>query len=134
MAKIQLAQWPTNEWSRGENNLALEKIALEYVDIKQNDPNHLSTNYHLGLIQMDAYNFAEAERILTIAMDQNESHPGVLKNLGYAKLWQGKVDEANIILRDIPGIAGEIDAYVWWWDEQGKLELSDFAQKFKEVP
>ncbi len=134
MAKIQLSQWPTNEWSSGENNSQLAQVGSEYQALIAAYPEYAPNFYHLGLITAEAKNFNQAkenfERSYTLAPD----HLGIKKNLGLALLWTGDQAQAIKLLKDVPGVDGEIDAYVWWWGEQGEQELSKLANELKNDP
>ncbi len=134
MAKIQLESWPTNEWSKGEHAAGLNQLRPSYQQILSNQPDHSPTSYHVGLIEMESREFEQAVQSLTAAYTQNPDHPGIQKNLGMATLWTGDIEGAIDLLKDIPGINGEIDAYIWWWAEQGEQELSNRASDLKNNP
>jgi hypothetical protein len=48
----------------------------------------------------------------------------VIKNLGDSYAWLGEMDKARLYLERIPEAKSELDVYVWWWDTQGRQDLS----------
>ncbi len=127
MDQIELAGYPANHWDDGAQANQLQAAKLLFVrSLKYDDRNPIA-NYHLGLIEMSERNFASASDHLAKAYQQEPWHRGVIKNLGYSYAWLGKMDEAQQYLKQIPEAKSELDVYVWWWDTQGRQDLSDKA-------
>jgi lipopolysaccharide biosynthesis regulator YciM len=88
------------------------------------DATNWIANYHLGLIEMSERDFASASRHLAVAYQQKPGHRGIIKNLGYSYAWLGETDKACLYLGMIPEAESELDVYIWWWDTQGRQDLS----------
>ena len=131
MAKIQLADWPTGEWSRGETVSELKSLAANFELALENDRQNSSALYRLGLISMEKHDFSKAAEYFAQAHALHSSHTGISKNLGYALLWSGKPDEAQVYLNNVEGIRNELDAYIWWWQSLDRPDLSDIAKTFQ---
>jgi hypothetical protein len=124
MAKVELADYPANKWDEGGPNVELQsaKILIER-SLAYNANNRLA-NYRLGLIDMSEKDFQSAAGYLEKAYQLDASHRGVVKNLGYSYAWSGKLDKARLYLERIPEAQSELEVYEWWWDEQGRHDLS----------
>jgi hypothetical protein len=48
--------------------------------------------------------------------------------LGYSYTWAGQFDKADKMLVNIPESQQEMSVYIWWWDTQGRSDLSSNAQ------
>ena len=132
MAKIQLEDWPINEWSKGESVDRLQSIESVFNQALELDPNNSTAYFRLGLIEIEKRNFAGAKNHLEVAFNLRPDHIGIRKNYGYAILWSGDIDQGIHLLSGLEGIDQEIDAYIWWWDSQGETELSSIAKQVKE--
>ena len=55
------------------------------------------------------------------------NHRGIIKSLGYSYLWSGDFQNAQVLLTQIPEAEQELDVYTWWWDTQGRNDLSENA-------
>ena len=124
MARVQLAGFPTDKWAdidtipvpvTAESSL---RLAFQY------DPNNATANYHLGLISMLHQDFESASAYLETAYERFPGHRGIIKNLGYSYVWLGEMDKAETLLAQIPEAQHELEVYVWWWDLQGRQDLS----------
>jgi len=93
------------------------------------DATNRIANYHLGLIDMLDRDFSAASKHLETAYQQEPWHRGVIKNLGYSYAWLGEMDKARLYLERIPEAKSELDVYVWWWDTQGRQDLSANASR-----
>lgn len=132
MAQVQLADWPTNEWSKGQHAAPLEMIAPDFERAIEINSLDTTSYYRLGLIHMESREFDEAKTQLSKAMELQPAHSGIKKNYGYALLWSGQIEEGLLVLEDLPEIQQEVDAYVWWWGQVGEDELSGIAQSAKD--
>ena len=73
--------------------------------------------------------FQSAAGYLETALEQAPEHRGIIKSLGYCYTWLGDVDKARPLLEEIPEARSELEVYVWWWDTQGRLDLSAHASE-----
>jgi hypothetical protein len=72
-------------------------------------------------------NFELASKYLNTAYEVAPDHRGVVKSLGYCYVWLGDLEKAELLLSKIPEAQEELDVYVWWWDTQGRDDLSNKA-------
>jgi tetratricopeptide (TPR) repeat protein len=127
MSKAELKNFPTNQWATSDMAHRLEpaestlQIALQY------DPRNQTANYRLGLISMLRHDFKSAVANLETADQEAPNHRGIIKNLGYAYVWLGEFDKAQTLLDHIPESQKEMSVYIWWWDTQGRPDLSENA-------
>ncbi len=127
MARIELAGWPTNRWDTGENSDAFGPAAARFERALDRDPANLTAHYRLGLIAMLRRDYAAAAGHLEAAHAIDPGHRGVVKNLGYALVWLGETERAAGLLVMVPEAAPEMDAYQFWWSEQGRPDLAERA-------
>ena len=57
-------------------------------------------------------------------MKKSPKNRGLIKNLGYSYLWLGEMDKAKTLLEQLPETQEELKAYTWWWNTQGRSDLS----------
>jgi tetratricopeptide repeat protein len=127
MSKAELKNFPANQWATSDMVHRLEpaestlQIALQY------DPRNQTANYRLAMISMIRRDFKSAEANLETAYQEAPNHRGIIKNLGYAYVWLGEFDKAQRLLDHIPESQKEMSVYIWWWDTQGRPDLSENA-------
>lgn len=127
MSQAELKNFPTSQWVTAKTVSDLEpaestlRVALRY------DPENQTANYRLGLISMLRQDFKSAAANLGTAYQKTPNHRGVIKNLGYAYVWLGEFDKAQVLLRHIPEAQDELSVYIWWWGTQGRPDLSERA-------
>jgi lipopolysaccharide biosynthesis regulator YciM len=90
----------------------------------QADPTNRTANHRLGIISMLDEDFQSAAMYLERAHQKAPNHRGINKSLGYCYVWLGDMEKAELLLSKIPEATRELDVYVWWWDEQGRPDLS----------
>lgn len=129
MAKVDLADYPADKWSEGENLFQLAPAELDFQRALVLQPDNQTANYRLGLIRMSAGDFDAATVYLQNAYDQDSENRGVIKNLGYSYLWSGEIEKAELLLARIPEAKHELDVYIWWWNNRQRPELSDRASE-----
>ena len=115
MAKVELADWPPNQWKSGSSTENLAGAKNQFDTALGLDPTNRTANYRLGLIAMSGQNFPTAVSHLETAYTQDENHRGIKKALGYSYTWSGQFNKALDLLVDIPEAKNEMDVYVWWW-------------------
>jgi len=47
--------------------------------------------------------------------------------LGYCYVWLGDLKKGEEFLSRIPEAQEELDVYIWWWNTQGRSDLSNNA-------
>ena len=126
MARVELADWPTDEWADGSQVPELGSARERFERAAGKDP---SADYRLGMIAMLDRDYASAVGHLTLASLQQPYHAGIQKALAYSYLWNGQIEQAGPALRQIRGAGEELRIYVWWWQSQNHPELSDYASE-----
>ncbi len=129
MAKVDLADYPADKWSEGENLFQLAPAEIDFQRALVLQPDNQTANYRLGLIRMSARDFDAATEYLQNAYDQDGENRGVIKNLGYSYLWFGEIEKAESLLARIPEAKHELGVYIWWWKDRQRPELSDRASE-----
>jgi hypothetical protein len=130
MSQVELRNFPTSEWADSQIVPQLEIADTSFRSAIQYYPYNQTANYRLGLISMLRQDFRSAVINLEIAYQGSPEHRGIIKNLGYCYVWLGDMDKASELLRMIPEAQTELDAYTWWWNTQGRQDLSKNATQF----
>jgi lipoprotein NlpI len=126
---VELANYPANRWSEGENLSKLDSAERDFQQALALQPNNQTASHRLGLISMSARDFESANDYLQTAYDMDSTNRGVIKNLGYSYLWSGETEKARALLTRIPEAKHELEVYVWWWNDQQRPDLSDRASE-----
>ena len=124
MSRLQLANWPTGEWETVEDARQYAPTAADFERALEANPANRTANYRLGLIRMGEQNFQDAVPYLERAYAVSPGHRGVRKTLGYCYVWLGEFDRAEALLQAFPEARPEMEAYRWWWQTQGRDDLS----------
>ncbi len=131
MARIELAGWPRNGWDEEAVSLAMAARLAPSGDLlreaRRLNPNQRTANHRLGLIALMRRDFDGAVGFLERAHAVDPDHPGIRKNLGLSYLWAGRLDDSQPFLVPVPQIVGEMDAYAWYWPQQGRDDLGHYA-------
>ena len=127
MSQAELKDFPLNEWISPNMLPDLKTAEISLHKALQYDPANLTANYRLGLISMLRQDYETAIDYLEIANNGMPDHRGVIKSLGYSYVWIGDMEKAHTYLAQIPETEDELDVYVWWWEEQGRNDLSEKA-------
>lgn len=132
LARVELAGWPTGVWDDGHQVRDRAAAAAQLTEALQRDPNNTTAQYRLGLIAMTKRDYETAVSHLEMAHHLDPKHRGITKNLGYSYVWLGDLDKAATLLADIAETHEEMDAYSWWWQQQGRTDLSDWAMQMAQ--
>jgi hypothetical protein len=124
MSKVELRGFPTNRWATTEMAPELGAASASFYSALQYDPDNQTANYRLGMISMLRQDFTSGCVNLETAYKEAPNHRGVIKSLGYCYAWLGEMDKAQLLLERVPEAQKELDIYVWWWDAQGRHDLS----------
>ena len=127
MSQVELDGFPNNGWAGPAivSNLSDSEIVLR--SSLQFAPNNRTANQRLGMISMLRQNFESASEYLETAYKVTPDHRGIVKSLGYCYVWLGDLEKAELFLSRIPEAQEELDVYIWWWDTQGRGDLSENA-------
>lgn len=120
MAKVELAAWPTNEWADGRSVVYLNSVEEKFELALTYHPGNRTAYHRLGNIEMLRHQYDDAVSYLEKAYTLDPNHRGIGKSLGYSYGWANEVDSALAILIGFPEVKAELDAYVWWWEMQGR--------------
>jgi hypothetical protein len=129
MSQVQLKDFPTGKWATGETVPHLARAETTLRTALQYDPHNQTANYRLGLISMLDQDFRMAAAHLETAYQAGPNHRGIIKSLGYCYAWLGDIDKAETLLDRIPEAQHEMQVYLWWWETQGRPDLSDRASQ-----
>ena len=127
MSQVELNGFPNNSWIGKETVPKLDDAEKAFRLSLQFDPLNRTANQRLGMIAMYQMDFELAIEHLEIAHRQAPKHRGIIKSLSYSYLWSGNLQEAYDLFIQLPEIGQELSVYIWWWDEQGRSDLSDVA-------
>ncbi len=127
LAKVELVGFPTDQWVAPSLYPELDTAQSSLHSALQADPTNRTANHRLGLISMLRGDFLTACAYLESAYEEAPTHRGITKSLGYCYAWLGDREKAPVFLKDIPEALAELDAYIWWWETKGRLDLSDNA-------
>jgi hypothetical protein len=127
MSQVELKDFPTGQWATSE---VVPRLDLAYATLHsalQYDSRNQTANYRLGLISMLQQDFRTAAANLEAAYQEAPNHRGIIKSLGYCYVWLGDMDKARLLLKQIPEAQHEMSVYIWWWETQGRPDLSQNA-------
>jgi hypothetical protein len=127
MSKVDLDGFPSASWEGVDNLARLDAAEASLRSALDLNPANRTANHRLGLIAMQRGDFDAAAGYLRHAWEQAPNHRGIIKSLGYCYTWLGDLEHAEQLLRQIPEAKSELVVYVWWWDTQGRPDLSVHA-------
>jgi hypothetical protein len=127
LSQVELAGFPERGWTGSEivPHLAVAKKTL-HTSLRF-DPENRTANQRLGLILTFSQDFESACKHLETANIVTPDHRGIVKSLGYCYVWMGNIEKAAPFLARIPEVREELDVYIWWWETQGRPDLSQYA-------
>jgi putative inorganic carbon (hco3(-)) transporter len=129
MAQVELADFPANEWVGDRHLVGLGPAVAQFHRALAHDPDNSTAHYRLGLIALAAEEFEAAVAHLEKAQAVQPDHRGIVKALGYSYAWSGHIGPAQSLLHGLPETRNELDAYIWWWDVQGRPDLATYARQ-----
>jgi O-antigen ligase len=133
MARVELTGFPVNQWTGTEIVPLLEPVEVPLLSSLEADPANRTANHRLGLIAVSRRDFFQAAVYLEAAHAQSPGHRGITKALGFCYVWLAEFEKAQIILKGIPEAGDELDAYTWWWQTQGRSDLSAHASYMRTL-
>jgi hypothetical protein len=132
MARVELSNWPTDQWDDGRNVALLAPAEDLFNKSLVFNPNNVTAHFRLGLIAMLRRDYETAVAHLDRAYQIDPTNRGVLKTLGYSYVWVGDFDHALVNLRRFREARQEMNVYITWWNSQGRPDLSDYAATMVE--
>jgi len=129
MARVELADWPTNEWDDGRTVPELQSAKQLFDQALEIDPTNRTAHHRLGMIAMLERDFETAVDHLEAARQAGEDHTGIRKSLAYSYVWNGQFDKAQMLLVNLPEAHAELEVYLWWWGTQDREDLSQQAEQ-----
>ena len=127
LSKLELDGFPKSGWA-GEDIIPKLDVADKTLHSSlQFDTSNRTANQRLGMIAMLRRDFVPAVGYLSVAYKQTPNHRGIIKSLGYSYTWLGDMDIAQPLLSQTPEAQEELDVYIWWWETQGRSDLSENA-------
>lgn len=128
MARVELRDYPSGEWSDGSEVVALSSAKARFDRALMFDQDNRTAWHRLGLIAMLKRDYETAEDSLYKAYLIDPGHRGLRKTLAYSYIWSGNIDRAIPLLMQIPEAPSELANYQGWWSQQGEQELSQRAE------
>jgi lipopolysaccharide biosynthesis regulator YciM len=129
MGRVELAGFPTGQWTENTIVPELEPAEISLRSSLRYDSSNPTANYRLGMISMLRQDFKTASVNLEMAHEEETSHRGIAKNLGYCYAWLGEMGKAKALLQQIPEAHHELMNYAWWWGLQGRDDLAKNASQ-----
>ena len=96
------------------------------------NPDNPAANRRSGLLALEHGDFYAAIRSLERAHQSELQDQATLKALGLAYLWAGRLDSAEVLLRqlDPPGnLPNQLAGWRWWWRTRERADLSAYADE-----
>lgn len=131
MARIELADFPAEAWDDGTRAAQLDPVVPLLQQALVYNERDVTARHRLGLIALGQRDFETAVIHLQVAHQLQPTHRGIAKTLGYSYLWSGQLERAGSLLYQLPETFGELEAYVWWWQVQGRDDLAQLAQRLR---
>ena len=129
MAKVELKDFPAEEWSDMAPPENFSSAANYFERALWYNPAQRTANHRLGLIAMQLRNFEDAAGYLEAAQISDPDHRGIRKALGYTFVWLGEFPRAVPLLSILPETETEMNAYIVFWQQQGRPDLAEHAQR-----
>lgn len=131
MARVELAGFPTGEWVHIAENEELRLAAADFQMALQHNPQQRTALHRLGLLALERADFTTAMSYLERAGAADPFHIGIRKALGYSYAWSGNLQQARQHLQTAPFVTRELEAYVAWWQQQGRGDLAQTAGRLR---
>ncbi len=131
MSKIELGGWPAIRADAAGATTLAQPQALFQKAVSIYAPNR-SAQHRLGLLAVKNRDYTAAAAHLQIAHDADNTHRGVIKELGYAYVWIGEPEKGAALLADIPEASYEMGVYAGWWKKQNREDLAVLAREMSE--
>jgi tetratricopeptide (TPR) repeat protein len=128
LAKAELYDFPSGSFEYLPEEGSLEQAKGYFMRALLADSRNTTANYRLGIIASEERDFQAAIPYLETAFQENNRHRGIQKVLGYNYAWTAQPGLAAEMLAEIPEARQELEAYIWWWEMQGRSDLAVYDQ------
>jgi hypothetical protein len=94
------------------------------------DPAHAVANHRLGMMALERQDFEQALSYLQRAYTREPKDQGVIKALGYAYMYTGQLDAAEVRFQEVEfesRLIGELNYWHRWWGKQKREDLAAYA-------
>lgn len=132
MARVELAGYPSSEWSDGSELALLAATEARFERAVTANGANRAALYRLGRIAMAQRDFPAAVEYLNRAYQTDPGHDGIRKLLGYNLVWSGQIEDGVELLQSVPDATAELDAYRWWWAQQGRPDIGEHAAQARQ--
>lgn len=133
MARVELAGYPSGEWSDGREAAALDSAKSQFNRALLYNRDNRTAWHRLGLIAMLNREYETATDMLYNAYLLDRGHRGIRKLLAFAYVWAGDLERALPLLLEIPEAEQELANYTGWWKGQGYPDYSERAEAARAV-
>ncbi len=119
-------------YSKFEREKGRELAAASFERALKTNPVQATANRRLGIMALEDHNFDSAIGYLERAYAQEPRNQATLKSLGYAYLWTGRLDQAELLFKQVDfqrRLVDELHYWRWWWGTQDRQELSSYANE-----
>jgi len=131
LAQVELSGWDGEGWTESHDQQIEDEILGGFKAALRLDPTQVTALYRIGHIALSRMEFEQAFIYLSDAESLNPSHRGITKQLGYALLWAGRVEQGVAYLQRFPEAQEELTTYSWWWGTRDRDDLAQFAEQAK---
>lgn len=128
MAKIDLAGWPQNQWNPDRDTRRYLTAQMRFEEAISLDQSQRTAWHRSGLIAAQGRAFDKAQYELENAHQIDQDHRGIKKALGYVYAWNGEISRAAEMLQGIDEAAEEVEAYIWWWQDNQEPGYAGLAE------
>jgi len=129
MARVELTGFPTGEFEDGSRVDEMMPAEDDFIRALELDPGNATAHYRLGLVNLLRRDFPAAQAHLQQSLASDPRQRGARKYLALVYVWNGEYEQAQALMRSVPGIRQELEAYATWWREQGHPELAQRAEE-----
>jgi hypothetical protein len=133
MSRWELAGWPLDKWNADTDVSPIASAETMFSKSLSFNANQRTSRHRQGLIAMQRRDFGTASEELEWAYELDREHRGIRKSLGYAYVWDGKLDEAQMLLQEINEAEYEMGVYSWWWQELDRRDLAGQAREMEAI-
>jgi tetratricopeptide (TPR) repeat protein len=133
MSRWELAGWPFDKWNADPDVSPIASAETMFSKSLSFNANQRTSRHRQGLIAMQRRDFGTASEELERAYELDREHRGIRKSLGYAYVWDGKLDEAQMLLQEINEAEYEMGVYSWWWQELDRRDLAGQAREMETI-
>ena len=119
-------------YSNSEREAERSLAAASFERALSANPKQATANRRLGIMALEDHQFDSAISYLERAYTQEPHNQAALKALGYAYVWAGRLDRAELLFKQIDfqrRLIDELHYWRWWWGTQERQDLSSYANE-----